>query len=87
MPKGVTWTRPDGGMFVWVTLPPGLDAKGLLARAIHHARVAFVPGGAFFTDHSGKNTLRLSFSLVPPATISEGIRRLAGVVTEALATA
>jgi DNA-binding transcriptional MocR family regulator len=87
MPKGVTWTRPDGGMFVWVTLPPGLDAKELLARAIHHARVAFVPGAAFFTDHSGANTLRLSFSLVPPATVSEGIRRLAGVVTEALATA
>jgi DNA-binding transcriptional MocR family regulator len=74
-------------MFVWVTLPPGLDAKELLARAIQHARVAFVPGAAFFADHSGANTLRLSFSLVPPATVSEGIRRLAGVVTEALATA
>lgn len=87
MPKGVSWTRPDGGMFVWVTLPPGLDAKALLARAIQHARVAFVPGSAFFTDHSGANTLRLSFSLAPPAMITEGIRRLAGVVAEALATA
>jgi DNA-binding transcriptional MocR family regulator len=87
MPKGVTWTRPDGGMFVWVTLPPGLDAKLLLRRAIEDARVAFVPGGAFFTDGGGANTLRLSFSLAPPDTIAEGIRRLAGVVSAALTPA
>src|SRR5262249_23966043 len=79
--------HPHGGMFVWVTLPPGIDAKRLLERAINHARVAFVPGAAFFTDHGGANTLRLSFSLVPPETVNEGVRRLGAVAAEALATA
>ncbi|TIS53757.1 MAG: PLP-dependent aminotransferase family protein [Mesorhizobium sp.] len=77
MPAGVTWTRPDGGMFVWVTLPEGADATALLARAVKDARVAFVPGSAFYADGTGRNTLRLSFTLADRRAVSEGIPRLA----------
>ncbi|MHC5538244.1 aminotransferase-like domain-containing protein, partial [Singulisphaera rosea] len=81
MPEGTSWTRPDGGMFVWVTLPEGFDGAELLAAAIAEERVAFVPGGAFFTDGTGRNTIRLSYSLQTEATIEEGIRRLGLVVS------
>ncbi len=80
MPAGVTWTKPDGGLFVWVTLPEDVDGARLLARAVEEARVAFVPGGAFFTDGHGANTIRLSFSRADEATIAEGIRRIAGLL-------
>ena len=76
MPKGVTWTKPEGGMFVWVTLPDGMDGADLLAHALKHEKVAFVPGRAFFADGSGGNTIRLSFSLHDRAVVDEGIRRL-----------
>lgn len=84
MPKGVSWTRPQGGMFTWLTLPEGMDGTELLARAIKEERVAFVPGGAFFVDGSGANTLRLSYSLPPPAVIDEGIARLARLIGKAM---
>lgn len=74
--QGLHWTRPDGGMFVWITLPPGLDGADLLAKAIAEERIAFVPGSAFYADRSTRNTIRLSFSLPSPETIDEGIRRL-----------
>ncbi|WGF89583.1 aminotransferase-like domain-containing protein [Marinivivus vitaminiproducens] len=80
MPAGVSWTRPQGGMFVWVTLPDGMDGADLLARAVREAKVAFVPGGAFFADGSGRNTLRLSFSLADGEQIEAGIRRLAETI-------
>jgi DNA-binding transcriptional MocR family regulator len=80
MPAGVTWTEPQGGLFVWVRLPDGCDAAALLQRAVAEARVAFVPGGAFFFDGSRRNTMRLSYSLPDEATISEGIRRLASLI-------
>lgn len=83
MPKGVGWTRPEGGMFIWVTLPAALDGGALLARAIAEARVAFVPGKAFYPDGAGANTLRLSFSRATPAAIEEGIGRLARVIATA----
>jgi len=76
MPEGVRFTRPEGGMFVWLTLPEGMDGAALLARAIAEQRVAFVPGGAFFADGSNRNTLRLSFSCASEAQIDEGIARL-----------
>ncbi|MDF1607311.1 PLP-dependent aminotransferase family protein [Hoeflea sp. YIM 152468] len=80
MPEGVTWTRPDGGMFVWVTLPAHCDGAALLAESLKTERVAFVPGKAFFADGSGANTLRLSFSCANEAMIEEGIKRLGRVI-------
>ncbi len=82
MPKGVQWTKPEGGMFVWVTLPEGMDGAALLARAIAEARVAFVPGAAFFADRGRSNYLRLSFSLSDEASIDEGIRRLGALIAK-----
>ena len=80
MPEGVTWTRPEGGMFIWVTLPKGRDGAELLARSLRTEKVAFVPGRAFFADGSGANTLRLSFSCADEAMIDDGIVRLARVI-------
>ncbi|TPM25254.1 PLP-dependent aminotransferase family protein [Mesorhizobium sp. B2-2-2] len=80
MPEGVAWSRPEGGMFVWVTLPEGADATALLARSVKEARVAFVPGSAFFADGTGRNTLRLSFTLADRRAVSEGIPRLAALL-------
>ncbi|RYG93261.1 PLP-dependent aminotransferase family protein [Loktanella sp. IMCC34160] len=80
MPEGVSWTRPEGGMFVWVTLPVGLDGADLLARSLETERVAFVPGRAFFADGSNGNTLRLSFSCADEAMIEEGISRLGRLI-------
>ena len=80
MPEGVTWSRPEGGMFVWATLPEGSDATALLARSVKEARVAFVPGSAFFADGTGRNTLRLSFTLADRRAVSEGIPRLAAIL-------
>ncbi len=77
MPDGVDWTRPDGGMFIWLTLPKGMNGADLLAKAIKEQKVAFVPGGAFFADGSGANSLRLSFSCADATTIQEGVGRLA----------
>ena len=80
MPAGVEWSRPEGGMFVWVTLPKGMDGAALLARAIRDYRIAFVPGKAFHADGSGENTLRLSFSCASFEMIDEGISRLGDLV-------
>lgn len=76
---GLHWTRPEGGMFVWLTLPEGLDAQTLLADAIAQD-IAFVPGSAFFTDGAGRNTLRLSFSLADEPQIEIGIYKLCGLI-------
>lgn len=84
MPKGVSWTKPQGGLFVWVTLPEGLDGARLLERAVADVNVAFVPGGAFFADGSGRNTIRLSFSAANEERIAEGISRLGKLITEVL---
>ena len=84
MPAGVEWTRPEGGMFVWLTLPKGLDGKDLLAHAVEAHRVAFVPGGAFFADGSGSNTIRLSFSLPPEEVINEGVARLGAAMRDCI---
>ncbi len=78
-PPGVTWTRPEGGLFLWVRLPEGVDALSLLQTAIEN-RVAFVPGVAFYPDGTGRNTMRLNFSNAQPAQIEEGVRRLGEVI-------
>jgi DNA-binding transcriptional MocR family regulator len=80
MPKGTTWTRPQGGLFVWVRLPQGCDGASLLQRTLADAGVAFVPGAAFFFDSRGANTIRLSYSLANEAQIGEGIKRLAAAL-------
>lgn len=87
MPAGVEWTRPEGGMFVWLTLPKGMDGAALLAQALRTEKVAFVPGGAFFADGSGRNSLRLNFSSPSQQAIDEGIARLGRVLTAALTPA
>jgi 2-aminoadipate transaminase len=81
--SGVTWTHPTGGFYVWLKLPDGLDARAMLAKAIS-ARVAYVPGGSFYADGQGGSNLRLSYCFPTPERIREGVRRLAGVVTEEL---
>ena len=80
-PPGIRWTRPAGGLFVWLELPAGVDATELLERSIREAKVAFVPGAAFYPDRSGINTCRLSFSMANPEIINEGIRRLATLLS------
>jgi DNA-binding transcriptional MocR family regulator len=81
MPAACRWNVPTGGFYVWLTLPPGIDAKAMLPRAVT-ARVAYVPGTAFFADGFGSGSLRLSFCYPTPERIREGVRRLAGVLEE-----
>lgn len=78
-PAGVRWTRPQGGLFLWAILPEHLDAADVLKEAIKE-KVAFVPGGPFHPDGSGKNTMRLNFSYMSPEKIEEGIKRLGRVL-------
>ncbi|MBB3540637.1 PLP-dependent aminotransferase family protein [Rhizobium sp. BK399] len=81
MPAGTSWTKPEGGMFIWVTLPDGMDGAKLLAKSLETAKVAFVPGKAFFADGSGENTFRVSFSCANDLMIEEGISRLGALIT------
>jgi DNA-binding transcriptional MocR family regulator len=82
-PAGARWSRPQGGFYVWLELPEQLDARAMLAKAIA-ARVAYVPGGAFYADGQGGSQVRLSYCFPAPDRIREGVRRLAGVVVEEL---
>lgn len=82
MPPGVSWTRPEGGLFLWVRLPDELDAGALLPAAVE-AGVMYVPGQAFFADGSGRNTLRLNFSYPSEDEIRTGIARLGALVRQA----
>jgi DNA-binding transcriptional MocR family regulator len=79
MPQGVTWTSPEGGMFVWVTLPTSMSGKDLLENALVQ-KVAFVPGAAFYADGATTNTIRLNFSMSDEDVIDKGIARLADVI-------
>jgi 2-aminoadipate transaminase len=78
-PAGVEWTKPEGGMFIWVTLPKHIDAMKLLDEAIAQ-KVAFVPGSPFYANEPETNTLRLSFVTVPPERIRAGIEILAKLI-------
>ncbi len=82
-PPGVTWTEPDGGLFLWVTLPDYLDATELLKKALEK-KVAYVPGVAFSPDGSEHNSLRLNFSFCAPEKINLGIQRLGDVFSQAI---
>lgn len=81
MPKEVYWTHPEGGLFVWATLPTYLDATAMLPRAIAR-NVAYVPGEGFYAGGSGKNCMRLNFSFVEPDKIRRGIEILSEVIRE-----
>ncbi|PRX47711.1 DNA-binding transcriptional MocR family regulator [Prauserella shujinwangii] len=79
MPPGCSWTHPDGGFYVWVTVPEGVDTKAMLPRAVT-ARVAYASGTGFYSDGFGSRQMRLSYCYPTPERIREGVRRLAGVL-------
>jgi DNA-binding transcriptional MocR family regulator len=83
LPEGVSFTRPEGGLFLWVTFPPSVNTRELLERCLERD-VAFVPGGAFFPDSGHENTARLNFSCMPPEKIAEGSHRFCQAVREFL---
>src|SRR5436305_2962821 len=75
----VSWPRPTGGFFLWLTLAAGLDADKMIPRATEHG-VIYVAGEAFYVNGEGQNTLRLSFSAPTPERIDAGVARLAAMV-------
>ncbi|GAB2827536.1 PLP-dependent aminotransferase family protein [Lentzea nigeriaca] len=81
MPQGSTWNIPDGGFYVWVTVPEGIDTKAMLPRAVT-ARVAYASGTGFYADGFGSRQLRISYCYPTPERIREGVRRLANVIEE-----
>lgn len=83
MPKGIKWTHPDGGLFLWVTLPQTCSSVEIFKKAVEQ-KVAFVPGNSFHANGGGENTMRLNFSNSSPEKIVEGIKRLADVIQESL---
>lgn len=83
MPKGVKWTKPEGGLFLWVKLPKNMSANDLFPRAIEE-KVAYVVGSAFHCDGKGQNCMRLNFSYPSEEQIEEGIKRLAAMIRKNL---
>jgi 2-aminoadipate transaminase len=83
LPAGCRWTHPDGGFYVWLTVPEGVDTKAMLPRAVR-ARVAYASGTGFYADGLGSRQLRLSYCYPTPERITEGVRRLAGVLNAEL---
>ena len=82
-PEGCSWTRPQGGLFLWGILPDNMQARKVLERAIEK-KVAFVPGDCFYARGGGTNTMRLNFSFSSPDVIRLGIERLGNVIREQL---
>jgi 2-aminoadipate transaminase len=80
-PAEASWTEPEGGLFIWATLPDYIDTGDLLAKALR-TDVAFVPGQAAYIDDRGRSSMRLNFSGVNEAEIGEGIRRIGEVIAE-----
>ena len=83
MSEGVSWTHPEGGLFVWVTLPQGVDTVAMYEKALS-AGVAYVAGSFFYLDGSYRNTMRLNFSFLDIDRMEEGMRILAGVLSDAM---
>ena len=79
MPEGVTWTKPDGGLFLWVTLPEYMDSESMLKKAIEH-KVTYVPGYAFHHNSEMRNCLRVNFSYPTLEQIEKGVKSLAEVI-------
>ncbi|MGO4303932.1 aminotransferase-like domain-containing protein [Cupriavidus sp. RAF12] len=86
MPAGVSWNQPEGGMFIWVELPEGLDSMKILEEAVRR-NVAYVPGAPFYAGNPRTNTLRLAFVTVSPERIEQGVTILGEVFREAIAKA
>ena len=84
MPEGVEYARPEGGMFIWMTLPKHMNGAELLVQSLAEQRVAFVPGQAFFADGSGANTIRLNFTNASAKQIETGIARLGQLIQQAV---
>ena len=84
MPEGISWTYPEGGLFLWLTLPEGIDTVALYDQALS-AGVAYVAGSFFYTDGSHRNTMRMNFSFIDEAKMEPGIRLLAEVIRAAQA--
>ena len=80
-PAGAQWTKPGGGFYVWVTLPPEIDTKALVPKAIV-AKVAYVPGSAFYADGFGSWSMRLSYCYPTPERIRDGVKALGGVIRQ-----
>ncbi|MBR1569442.1 MAG: PLP-dependent aminotransferase family protein [Bacteroidales bacterium] len=83
MPEGVRWTYPEGGLFLWLTLPEGIDTVALYDRALA-AGVAYVAGSFFYTDGSHRNTMRLNFSFIDESKMEPGIQLLTNVICNSL---
>ena len=81
-PPQAEWTQPEGGLFIWATLPDFIDTEDLLAKALQQEKVAFVPGAAAYVDGRGGSSMRLNFSGVDTSQIIEGVRRIGKVITE-----
>lgn len=84
LPDGSHWSRPEGGMFIWVELPDGIDTKRILPRAVEDHGVAFVPGHAFYARGPRANTMRLSYSLPSISQIKTGMARLGECLSAAV---
>ena len=83
MPEGVSWTHPDGGLFLFVTLPEGVDTVAMYDEALS-AGVAYVAGSFFFTDGSHRNTMRLNFSFMDEGRMEPGIELLSRIISSAI---
>ncbi len=84
LPNSVNFTPVNGGMFVWLDLPEGVNARKLLEKSLAEEKIAFVPGAAFHANGGGDNTLRLSFSTCSPEVINDGMKRLANLIRQEL---
>ena len=76
---GVTWTKPEGGLFLWVSVPESIDTAELFFDAIEH-KVAFVPGEQFYAENPEHNHMRINFSFVSKEDLAEAVTRLAGCI-------
>ena len=85
-PPEAKWSKPKGGIFIWVTLPEGVNTLELLPKSVEEEKVAFIPGYAFGINGGGESSMRLNFSNATPEVIDEGIRRLGKIVRTALST-
>jgi len=83
MPDGVKWSKPEGGLFLWLELPERMSANELFPKAIKN-KVAYVIGSAFYCDGKGQNTMRINFSYPTEQQIDEGIQRLATIIKQNL---